>query len=434
MIFVVCRQVLVSVILASLLPTTSSLAPNSWHKRLDKALLDVDGARTPQARIRLIQRAIKDPQFKEDVTRGIDAIQTKGFGKGHPILIEALWPKGTIARSDIEGIQALVKSVPERVDELRESYSDGDNNTSLLNVIQSSTMNNNLSRDDVSRIVQRGLTLSTDMNLIQNLFRRDPKNVETLSSQQVDMIQIIGDDENGNGNKNANDTKVEIRHFDSFPMLYCELQTSNDYTLRNMANGLIKLSNYVILGNNNEEENGSMSDMTTPFIIQNSRMFMKCPDTLVNDVQQSFDQNDDENDDDDDDNNNDVVKIGQCKEQTMALLEFSGICTNAEIGRQKEKLLQVLKEGNSSNNNDNDDKKTKKWNIVNDSILVLQYNAPGTLPWRRKNQVAFLVEEEEVVGDMDNSSTSLNENEKEEDSVSPVPTTTTPTSTSTTSF
>ena len=77
---------------------------NSWQGRLDKALLDVDVA--PQARFRLLQRALKDPQLKDDVASAVSAIQERGFGKGHPDAIEALWPAGTIARSDIEALAA----------------------------------------------------------------------------------------------------------------------------------------------------------------------------------------------------------------------------------------------------------------------------------------------------------------------------------------
>ena len=52
---------------------------NSWQGRLDKALLDVDVA--PQARFRLLQRALKDPQLKDDVASAVSAIQERGFEK-----------------------------------------------------------------------------------------------------------------------------------------------------------------------------------------------------------------------------------------------------------------------------------------------------------------------------------------------------------------
>lgn len=67
---------------------------------------------------------------------------------------------------------------------------------------------------------------------------------------------------------------------------------------------------------------------------------------------------------------------------TLALLEFSGICTGGEIERQSNSLKKALAADEASS-----------WKIVDEEdLIVLQYNAPGTLPWRRKNQVAFVVE------------------------------------------
>ena len=37
-----------------------------------------------------LQRALKDPQLKDDVASAVSAIQERGFGKGHPDAIEAL--------------------------------------------------------------------------------------------------------------------------------------------------------------------------------------------------------------------------------------------------------------------------------------------------------------------------------------------------------
>ena len=91
--------------------------PSSWQRRLDKALLDVDLA--PQARVRNFQRALKDPDLPVDVSIAIRAIRRDGFGKGHPEFINTLWPVGTTARSDLEGITALTAQLPEAIQELR---------------------------------------------------------------------------------------------------------------------------------------------------------------------------------------------------------------------------------------------------------------------------------------------------------------------------
>ena len=84
---------------------------NSWQNRLDKALLDVDAA--PKARIKLLQRALKDSYLKGDVKLAAKEIREKGMGKGHVLAIDLLFPTGTTARADLEGLLALRKQVPE---------------------------------------------------------------------------------------------------------------------------------------------------------------------------------------------------------------------------------------------------------------------------------------------------------------------------------
>eukprot|EP00588_Corethron_pennatum_P013417 CAMPEP_0194277550 /NCGR_PEP_ID=MMETSP0169-20130528/9860_1 /TAXON_ID=218684 /ORGANISM="Corethron pennatum, Strain L29A3" /LENGTH=298 /DNA_ID=CAMNT_0039021559 /DNA_START=70 /DNA_END=963 /DNA_ORIENTATION=+ len=104
---------------ASLLRPADGLAPptaSSWQRRLDKALLDLDA--TPESRFRNLQRAIKDPALRTDVTAALDAVRTRGFGGGHPELINLLWPTGTTARADLEGLAALRTQVPEALREL----------------------------------------------------------------------------------------------------------------------------------------------------------------------------------------------------------------------------------------------------------------------------------------------------------------------------
>ena len=41
------------------------------------------------------------------------------MGKGHPEAIQKLWPTGTTARADIEGLFALRSQVPETLEQLK---------------------------------------------------------------------------------------------------------------------------------------------------------------------------------------------------------------------------------------------------------------------------------------------------------------------------
>ena len=96
---------------------THALAGNSWQKRLDRALLDVDA--TPQGRARNLQKALNDPAIRSDVLGAFGALRQKGLKDGHPEFIDTLWPKGTLARADLEGLQALRKQAPEIAEGLR---------------------------------------------------------------------------------------------------------------------------------------------------------------------------------------------------------------------------------------------------------------------------------------------------------------------------
>merc|ERR1712176_128984 len=137
------------------------------------------------------------------------------------------------------------------------------------------------------------------------------------------------------------------------------------FTIAQMGSALIKLSNYIL-----KENNYDIGSITSPFIIQNSRMHL-------------WNKNAGTTDDNNNNDNDDMITQQSFPTRTLALLEFSGICTDGEIERQTNKLKDALSSSSSS---------LSSWKINDPAALVLQYNAPGTLPWRRKNQVAFVVE------------------------------------------
>merc|ERR1711865_459696 len=77
-----------------------------------------------------------------------------------------------------------------------------------------------------------------------------------------------------------------------------------------------------------------------------------------------------------------------CPGGTYALLDFPGICTNAEICRRKDLLREALLLDNDHENQNY----TLIENNTTTGMIVLQYNPPGTLPWRRRNQIGLPVE------------------------------------------
>merc|ERR1719157_518376 len=154
-----------------LMSTTNALRGNSWQKRIDRAFLQVDGV-SPQGRFRSFQRALKDPELRTDVSKAINVVREKGFGKGHPEFIELLWPEGTQARRDLEAINALTKQLSERRSEVQDKAS---GSQGLLDIIRS-TQESLRFGDEGSRAV-----LSSLLEQIQS----DPKQVQLLAENAL---------------------------------------------------------------------------------------------------------------------------------------------------------------------------------------------------------------------------------------------------------
>jgi len=376
-----------------------NIKANSWQSRLDKAFLDPSNLTNPQARFRSFQRALQDPDLSKDVSKAINVIRDKGFGKGHPELIETLWPKGTIARDDLEGILALRSQLPERLDQIKslevisstfEAVSDGlkIGNREVLTSSVVDTVRNE--REKVSELVMNGL-------------RSVPKGVEgpvysllgTLTSTD-DIDDDDKDDDDDDSISLKEERIVQLRKYEGYKAASVNLANSNtkggQYTLKNMGKALAQLTSYTILGNN---EDNSIMSMTSPFTINDddssSTMSIKIPKSFADYPPEPITSS-----------GEDSVSIVDISASTMATLSFRGICTNQEIERQSSILRQILAMNvdrvvESSSNNSIDTE-------TSPVVVVMQYNAPGTLPWRRRNEIGVFVEMVE-----DNAATSLSQ-------------------------
>lgn len=322
------------------LPTwTSGLAlkANSWQSRLDKALLDPD--MSGEARFRSFQRAVQDPNLRKDVAAGIRAVREKGFGKGHPELIDELWPKGTIARADIEGLQSLTKQLPERLAE----------DTPLLSLVE--TLSENTKVKDPSSLVKAAVEDPAQAwNLGLNILRRNPDKVETVKYSVVE--KLVGEN-----------VTVEVRDYPSIQYLSCSLDSSSAFTLNTMAEGLLKLSSALVGGNN--KKGIARFPVTAPFTIVRtfgtSTMILPLPRAAEAEPPEPLDPS---------------IVLMAVDEQRLAVAEFGGICTAGEVERQTEKLTSGLSASAYS---------------ISGAVQVSQYNPPGTLPWRRRNEISVPV-------------------------------------------
>jgi len=326
----------------------STPTASSWQRRLDKALLDIDAS--PESRFRNFQRALKDPNLLGDVNSAIDAIRKDGFGKGHPELINTLWPEGTIARSDLEGLTALRSQVPEALKELRKQAKT--NKSSEKKPFRSKPIDfNALPKPDE---IQEEL---------KNALRSTPKGLET---PKYSVVRVIDGEV-----KLGTPEKIEIRKYEAFTVAT---------TPSVGGTGFSTLASYLFGGNEEEEsmamtmpvfvtdrakdETNSASTSedrtgTMQFVIP-SAMSGTPPAPLANTA----------------------VQIEQVPERLVAVKAFPGIVTEDEVVRQKQSLLSALRGAGVVG-------------LDEDEVSVLQYNSPLTIPWRRRNEIAIVVVDEE---------------------------------------
>jgi len=314
---------------------------SSWQRRLDKALLDIDA--TPESRFRNFQRAIKDPNLRTDVTSAIDAIREKGFGKGHPELINTLWPEGTTARSDLEGLTALRTQLPEALRELPELVK--------------------TSREQQRSTTKSSVPKSVDFNSLpkpeeikeelKNALRSTPKGLEAPKYSVVRVIEgelKLGVPE-----------KIQIRKYEAFTVATTPSMGGTGFnTLASYLFGgneekkAMAMTMPVFVTGKAEADNGSTGTMQ--FVIPSS--MSDAPPTPLS---------------------NEAVNIERVPERLVAIKAFPGLVTDDEVSRQKKALLSALV--------------GTDMDVLNgDAVSVLQYNSPFTIPWRRRNEIAVVVE------------------------------------------
>merc|ERR1719235_1443407 len=75
------------------------------------------------------------------------------------------------------------------------------------------------------------------------------------------------------------------------------------------------------------------------------------------------------------------ITIDKVPARLVATKPFPGIVTEDEIQRQKAALLDAIVADGSTTP------------VDESQVIVLQYNSPLTVPWRRRNEIAFVVAE-----------------------------------------
>jgi len=337
------------------------LKQNSWQARLDKALLDVELG--PGSRLRLLSKVILDPAVREDVQAAVGVIRERGIGKGHPDAIDKLWPVGTTARADLEALTALRKQIPEALEELKkQSPKDLFASSASSDTTQASV--------NPSEVLSSLATLATDRTkqreLIEeakDLVRRTPKSLETPAYKVVGTVEgpiVLGKPE-----------VIEVREYEAFTVASTEMP-SGGMGSRAGASGFTTLAAYLFGKNAGSEAMAmTMPVSTTIDAAGNASMAFVLPRRNADNPPAPLPASD--------------VTIAQVPSRLCAVKAFGGLATDQEVERQKQALLTSLDAAGST------------LRVVDrDQITVLQYNSPLTVLWRRRNEVAVVVE---LIGD-----------------------------------
>lgn len=332
---------------------------NTWQARLDKALLNIDVE--PSERFSLLQEALSDPVLSEDLRSAAGILQEKGFGKGHPEVIEKLWPKGTTARADLEGLSALRKQVPEVLQDVRNQ---AQRSPSSLFPLQRGTGVSQPPLPDLSSVFGSLQTLVTDTKKQQeiieetkDLLRSTPKGLETPEYKVVRMIDgplFLGVPE-----------LIELREYEEFTVARTNVQ-GDGFTSRSGATGFNTLASY-LFGNNQAKQE---MKMTMPVEMSQTSMAFVLPKKDASEPPTPL--------------ANSSIIIEKVPARLVAAKPFPGIVTDEEVQRQKAALLEAITADGSFEP------------VDENQAIVLQYNSPLTIPWRRRNEVAFVVTKKDV--------------------------------------
>jgi len=322
---------------------TAASSADSWQRRLDKALLDVDAS--PEARVQLLQGALGDAQLREDLADALRLLQSDGLGKGHPQVIDRLWPQGTIARADIEGLLALRKQVPEVLADRPAAPSSAATGGGV----------------DLRELWDAGLGLASDpakqqelREELANAFRSTPKGLETPAYEVRAVLEgplSLGKPE-----------RIELREYEQFTVARKDMESG---AFGGGAEGFNALAGYLFGGNEQSEKMA----MTMPVEVAKKdggggSMAFVLPRDVTDAPPVPLTAE---------------IALETVPARLVAVKPFPGIVTDAEVERQRQVLLDVLQQDG------------RYAPVDPASVSTLQYNSPFTLPWRRRNEVALVV-------------------------------------------
>jgi len=315
-------------LIIALSATAAALVP-SWQTQLDRVFLDID--MKPRTRSRTLFKVIeRREEILTDVRSAVESIREKGFKDGHGEAIDLLFPKGTIIRGDLEGLQSLRKQLPEAIEDLRKTRP-----------TTTASTPSPPKPEDLRKVAEklRDGSLQSDIEEeLKNALRSTPKGLET---PKYTVDKTLGED-------------CEVRTYEAYAVAELTEERPDGDAFNILA--------AYLFGKNSEDK--AMA-MTMPVEMVDGVMSFVLPKADADAPPAPTD---------------DKVTIGERPARTVVALPFPGVATPEEIERQRSKLADVLK--------------AEGLEAADDSYTVLQYNSPFTIPWRRRNELVVALAED----------------------------------------
>ena len=326
-------------LIIALSATAAALVP-SWQTQLDRVFLDID--MKPRTRSRTLFKVIeRREEILTDVRSAVDSIREKGFKDGHGEAIDLLFPKGTIIRGDLEGLQSLRKQLPEAIEDLRKTRP-----------TTTASTPSPPKPEDLRKVAEklRDGSLQSDIEEeLKNALRSTPKGLET---PKYKVEKTFGD--------------CEVRTYEAYAV--AELNEK-----RPDGDAFNILAAY-LFGKNSEDK--AMA-MTMPVEMVDGVMSFFLPKADADAPPAPTD---------------DKVTIGARPARTVVALPFPGVATPEEIERQRSKLADVLKAEGLEAADDSytvlqyNSPFTIPWRRRNELVVALAENAAPKPLVRRKAQ------------------------------------------------
>jgi len=309
-----------------------------WQQGIDTVFLDIDA--TLEERIAGLRDILLRPgAVAASLRDAIFHVADQGVTRGYPKAFDSLFPKGTLLRSDLEGMLSLVRQVPEVFTDI---LSSGAIALPAADSVPDTEESLEYARAALTKVLSpQGVNGAVDAAF--DGLRRTPK---LLQEPEFELVGSFDD--------------FDVRRYPKFT-----LATRTADGIR-PVDGWSSADPFSAMTSHMMKSKQLNMNLYTPMHIRYNIRDME-PLSVSYFVPRGMTVT------------NRDMQVTQVSERLMAIRQFPGIATVDEVKRQYEALLRSLAERQIYEPHSPG------------YFSVIQYNPPYTIPWRRRNEIAVEV-------------------------------------------